>query len=166
MNARAREFAVVAHGEQKYGSRPYVAHLDEVAEIVLGIDPGETAAAIAYLHDVLEDTSTRPEDIEDQFGVFVRECVELLTDPAGATRKERKQVLHQRLRGVPESHHLALAVKAADRLANVRNSARDNPSLLAMYRNEHPAFREAAFRAGLCDALWTEMERTLLSKQG
>lgn len=165
MNAAAREFAIVAHGEQRYGSRPYVAHLDEVAEIVFGLDPGETATAIAYLHDVLEDTSALPEDIERQFGPFVRECVELLTDPAGETRKERKRILHERLRGVPESHHLALAVKAADRLANLRNCARDNPSLYAMYRQEHAAFREAAFRPGLCDALWAEMERTLRNTQ-
>lgn len=157
----AREFAVVAHGDQKYGSRPYVAHLDEVAKIVSGLDRGETAAAIAYLHDVLEDTHVKPQEIEQHFGAFVRECVELLTDPDAESRKERKRILHDRLRGVTESHYLALLVKAADRLANIRTSARDNPSLLGMYRQEHPAFREAAFRPGLCDPLWTEMERTL-----
>ena len=152
---------MTAHGDQKYGTAPYVVHLDEVAKIVSGVDSTAPALAIAYLHDVLEDTSVTGDAIEREFGALVRRCVEIVTDPPGATRKERKALLHERLKTVPESHHLALIVKAADRLANVRSSARDNPGLLSMYRKEHAAFREAAFRPGLCDDLWTEMERHL-----
>src|SRR5262245_1644810 len=92
--SEARRFAIAAHGEQKYGTRPYVVHLDDVATIVAGLECGETASTIAYLHDVLEDTEVKPEEIEGRFGVFVRECVELLTDPPAQTRQERKQALH------------------------------------------------------------------------
>jgi hypothetical protein len=35
-----------------------------------------------------------------------------------------------------------------------------------MYRREHPAFREAAYRPGLCDELWREMDRILVGEQG
>lgn len=57
---------------------------------------------------------------------------------------------------------LALIVKAADRLANLRESARGRSgSKLDMYRQEHPAFRAAAYRPGLCDGLWEEIERLL-----
>jgi (p)ppGpp synthase/HD superfamily hydrolase len=161
VSTNARDFAATAHGDQKYGTAPYVVHLDEVAKIVATIDDTAPAAAVAYLHDVLEDTSVTAEAIEGTFGPFVRRCVEIVTDPPGATRKERKALLHERLKAVPESHHLALIVKAADRLANVRSSARDNPGLLSMYRKEHAAFKDAAFRAGLCDELWAEMEQLL-----
>ncbi len=161
VSTNARDFAVTAHGEQKYGTGPYVVHLDEVAKIVSSIDATEPARAVAYLHDVLEDTSVTAEAIEEAFGAFVRRCVEIVTDPPGATRKERKALLHERLKAVSESHHLALLVKAADRLANVRSSARDNPGLLAMYRREHAAFKDAAFRPGLCEELWVEMEQHL-----
>jgi (p)ppGpp synthase/HD superfamily hydrolase len=161
VKTKARDFAVAAHGDQKYGTNPYVVHLDEVAEIVASVDATDPATAVAYLHDVLEDTSVTADAVEQSFGPFVRRCVEILTDPAGSNRKERKRLLHERLKAVPESHNLALIVKAADRLANVRSSARNNPGLLAMYRQEHSAFKEAAFRRGLCDELWTEMDRHL-----
>lgn len=32
---------------------------------------------------------------------------------------------------------------------------------MAMDRREHPAFRAAAYRPGLCDELWPEMDRIL-----
>jgi (p)ppGpp synthase/HD superfamily hydrolase len=166
MKTEARAFAVAAHGDQKYGAAPYVVHLDHVAAIVSSVDGGDPALATAYLHDVLEDTDATADAVEERFGPFVRRCVEIVTDPPGNNRKERKRLLHERLKRVPESHSLALIVKAADRLANVRTSARDNPRLLEMYRQEHPAFREAAFRPGLCDDLWTEMERHLLESHG
>ena len=42
------------HGDQRYGSRPYHAHLDALAELVK--EHGEEAQVLAYLHDVVEDT--------------------------------------------------------------------------------------------------------------
>ena len=57
---------------------------------------------------------------------------------------------------------LALVVKAADRLANVRACIADRKrDLLDVYRDEQEAFRRAAFRPGLCDALWTELDAAL-----
>jgi (p)ppGpp synthase/HD superfamily hydrolase len=55
VNSKAREFAIKAHGEQKYGEFPYSVHLDEVATIAKPY--GESAEIVAYLHDVIEDTS-------------------------------------------------------------------------------------------------------------
>jgi hypothetical protein len=56
-------------------------------------------------------------------------------------------------------------VKAADRLANLRHCAQGVEQgepvatrKLAMYRKEHPAFRTAVYRVGLCEELWQEME--------
>lgn len=31
---RAREFAIQAHGDQRYGDRPYVEHLSAVVEVL------------------------------------------------------------------------------------------------------------------------------------
>jgi len=57
---------------------------------------------------------------------------------------------------------LALIVKAADRLANLRESAKaGKASKLEMYRGEHPSFRNAACRRGLCDGLWEEMDQII-----
>ena len=85
----ARDFAIDAHGEQKYGARPYHVHLDAVAELASAY--GETAQVVAYLHDVVEDTPVALSAIEGRFGKFVAGCVAILTDEPGETREERKR---------------------------------------------------------------------------
>lgn len=151
---RARQFAIEAHGDQKYGVLPYVAHLDEVVDIVLPYKDryGEDLVVVAYLHDVLEDTETDPERIERDFSRFVRCQVEAITDPEAPNRKERKRLLNARLAGLVCQHldgqdffDVALLVKAADRLANMRHSQKINPGLLRMYIQEYPVFKVSAF---------------------
>ncbi len=153
---RAREFALRAHGNQQYGNQPYSVHLDAVAEI---LEPfGLLAQVVGYLHDVVEDTSVRIDDIRADFDDLVARCVLLVTDSAGTDRPERKLATNAKLAKVDGDERVALIVKAADRLANLRTSALGaNDSKLDMYRAEHPAFRTAAYRAGLCDDLWNTM---------
>ena len=155
--AEARAFAVAAHGDQRYGDRPYIVHLEAVAAIVRSY--GSEAQRIAYLHDVAEDTNITLDDLRHQFGARVAEHVALLTDEPGGDRAERKARSHAKLANVPPELNLALVVKAADRLANLRESARSaNAKKLAMYRSEHAEFWAAAYRPGLCDDLWREID--------
>lgn len=161
---RAREFAARAHGEQRYGEHPYLYHLDAVAGLLRPY--GEAAQVVGYLHDVVEDTAVPLQEVREGFGEAVAECVGLLTDEPGANRKERKARTYAKLARVEGSLRLALVVKAADRLANLRMSVDgENDAKLGMYREEHPAFREAAYRPGLCDELWAEMERILAGER-
>lgn len=156
-----RAFAQQAHGAQTYGEQPYVVHLDAVAELV-GADA--QLQAVAYLHDVLEDTDVTAEMLAERFGPVVTAAVELLTDPHAPTRAQRKALLHTRLHAASSSDasgRAALVVKAADRLANVRACVATGDRRLDAYRREHPAFRSAAHRAGLCDALWAELDEHL-----
>lgn len=160
MRDEARRFAIGAHGGQTYGDRPYAFHLDAVAEIASAY--GDEATVVAYLHDTVEDTSVTLDEIARRFGSTVAACVALLTDQPGATRKERKAKTYAKLAAVTGSSRLALVVKAADRLANVRACIADGKrDLLDVYRGEHDAFRRAAFRPGLCDALWAELDASL-----
>lgn len=161
---RARAFAIEAHGEQRYGSHPYHVHLDAVAELVK--DHGEEAQALAYLHDVVEDTPVQIDAIAEAFGPRIAACVAILTDEPGDSRQERKQKTYARMASVSGDLELALIVKAADRLANMRACVADgNDALLAVYKEEFAAFREAARREGLCWNLWHEMERICASVQ-
>ncbi|MGH1340462.1 MAG: HD domain-containing protein [Nannocystales bacterium] len=161
MTRDARTFAAAAHGGQTYGAQPYVVHLDAVAALV----PDEPEIrAVAYLHDVLEDTDVQHSTLVQRFGHSVAQAVALVTDPPGATRNVRKAELHVRLSGLgidEPTSALALHVKVADRLANVRSCTASGDARLAMYRREHEAFRPAAYRAGLCDALWHELDALL-----
>lgn len=161
---KARQMAVAAHGEQKYGEHPYSVHLDDVAQLCAPF--GEDAQVIAYLHDTLEDTDLSVASIADEFGGVVAGCVGLLTDPVLPNRKARKEASYALLASVDadSAMKLALVVKAADRLANVRASFRDrNMGLLSMYRKEHEAFKKAVLRAGLNDGLVSTVDQLLAS---
>lgn len=156
----ARAFAIEAHAGQRYGDRPYSYHLDAVASLA---EPyGEDAVVVAYLHDTSEDTNTTIAEIETRFGANVAACVSLLTDAPGADRKERKAKTYAKMADARGPHELALLVKAADRLANVRACVEDRKhGKWQLYRSEQPAFKAAAYRNGLCEPLWTELESLL-----
>lgn len=162
MIPQARSFAINAHGDQRYGDRPYVFHLEAVAKLLA--PHGETAQVIGYLHDVIEDTAVTKEQIQQHFGELVAECVSLLTDLPGANRQERKAKTYAKLAQVNGSAQLALIVKTADRLANVQACIADHKQTLwEVYRSEHPAFKQAAYRRGLCDPLWNQLDPLLES---
>lgn len=151
----AREFALTAHGDQRYGEHPYSYHLDAVAKL---LEPfGEVAQTSGYLHDVVEDSDSTDAEIRDVFGAEIADCVALVTDEAGENRRERKAKTNAKLAATTNS--LALIVKAADRLANLMESVRDPVGgKLDMYRQEHEAFKRAAFRPGVCDNLWARID--------
>ncbi|QIF03744.1 HD domain-containing protein [Roseimicrobium sp. ORNL1] len=165
---RARDFAVKAHGAQLYGGHPYVYHLEQAVHLLKPF--GSAAQVVGFLHDVVEDTETPLDAIAEEFGDLVADCVKLLSDSPEGTREEKKERSHAKLGQVPVEHEtkLALVVKAADRLANLRHCAQGveqgDPVAtrkLAMYRKEYAAFRTAVYRIGLCEDLWEEMEDIL-----
>lgn len=164
ISSRARDFAAKAHAGQMYGpDESYMVHLDAVVKLVG--DDIEAAKAIAYLHDVVEDTGVDIHDIGLRFGGFVADCVSLVTDEPGANRKERKAATHAKLAKVKYPFYLALVVKAADRCANVEACIRKgNTGLLKMYQDEQEAFRGAVYRPGLCDHLWQRIDNALKAR--
>ncbi len=150
---RARNFAINAHGDQSYGHLPYIYHLDKVAEIVK--DYGENAIKVAYLHDIIEDTSFTKENLESAFGKIVADSVSFVSDKKEGTRSEKKKSANSTLSKLDmliPSNSIALIVKAADRLANLRAGNK-----IDMYRAEHEEFRNAAYRPGLCERIWSEI---------
>jgi (p)ppGpp synthase/HD superfamily hydrolase len=156
----ARSFAIAAHGDQMYGDQPYAFHLDAVVTLLAPF--GDQAQIAGYLHDVVEDTDVSVDKLREEFGDRIADCVALVTDEKGVNRKERKARTNAKLSAVSSVNEIALIVKAADRLANLRMSARSgSDSKLDMYRREHLAFRQAVYRSGLCDELWQEMDRVL-----
>lgn len=158
--ATARSYAVEMHGTQMYGDHPYAHHLDAVVSILAPY--GCEAQVIGYLHDVVEDTEATTADLQARFGDHVAACVALLTDEPGANRKERKSKTYAKLAQVKGPQELALIVKTADRLANVRSCVADeNDRLWTLYRSEHSVFRASAFRADQCNALWSELDSLL-----
>ena len=71
---RAKEFAIKAHGKQKYGKLPYEYHLQQVVNKLMlwkdydSFDVTDECLAAAWLHDVLEDTDTTHSQLYQEFG--------------------------------------------------------------------------------------------------
>ncbi|MEZ4317637.1 MAG: HD domain-containing protein [Myxococcota bacterium] len=132
--------ALAAHGEQRYGDRPYVVHLVKVVENLhrFGVATPELEAA-AWLHDTVEDTELTLDQVRAAFGDRVAELVHAVTTESGADRHERNARTYPKLAATPG----AVRLKLADRIANVEASWEARNRKLFMYHEEYPAFREA-----------------------
>ncbi|MDW8106620.1 MAG: bifunctional (p)ppGpp synthetase/guanosine-3',5'-bis(diphosphate) 3'-pyrophosphohydrolase [Armatimonadota bacterium] len=75
------------HGQMRKSGEPYITHPLAVAHILADLQMGINTVIAGLLHDVLEDTKTTPEEIEQRFGATVRSLVEGVTK---LHRSERK----------------------------------------------------------------------------
>lgn len=157
--ARARELAATAHAGQRYGDRPYTAHLEHVEEVVRRFPHTPVMRAAAWLHDAVEDTAVTLAEVEAAVGGEVAAIVRAVTDQPGASRVERKaRTLPVLAAASPE----ARAVKLADRIANLESArATGRVDLLAMYREEHAELRRQLERPGEHEAQWAHLESLL-----
>lgn len=134
----ARSFAIHKHGNQIYGDYPYVTHLDQVVDCLkeFGYNDRDLINA-GYLHDVLEDTVTHPFEIAEVFGAVVETMV-LAVTAVGVNRaaKTERTILNLKL------YPLAIPLKMADRLCNMRFSAKQGRGHIKMYSRELPKYRE------------------------
>ncbi len=154
----AREFAMRARGTEQ----AYAQHLDEVAVLVRAY--GDDHQVVAYLHHVLEGAHATLGQVEEAFGPSVASCIEVLADDPSASAKERNRLTYAKLAriGAGDERALALVVKVADRLADVRTCYLDGQrGQLRKYRRDHRDFRAAVFRPAIADELWQELNDIL-----
>lgn len=80
---KAERFAEKAHLGQKYGEHDYIYHLRGVVRLVEARMKGDpmlsTYVAVAWLHDVLEDTKTTFKELVDAFGLAIATAVLAIT---------------------------------------------------------------------------------------
>jgi guanosine-3',5'-bis(diphosphate) 3'-pyrophosphohydrolase len=124
MIQKAALFAAKAHeGMIRKGSRiPYIYHPMEVALIVAQMTDDPEVIAAAYLHDVLEDTSVTPEELEQNFGNRVLSFVMAESEDKSRTWRERKASTIAHLKRAPREVKL---LTLGDKLSNMRSTARD-----------------------------------------
>lgn len=128
---KAAEWAIGAHkNQQRASGEPYTSHVLAVAEILNNLNLDYETIAAAMLHDVVEDTDTRLDDVEREFGPVIAHLVD------GVTRMERIGEFQELSRADGREHAqaeslrkllLAMAedvrvvfIKLADRLHNMR----------------------------------------------
>lgn len=121
---RAFLFAYNKHKTQKRASKEsYIIHPINTAKIVSRLLLDENTIAAALLHDVLEDTQTKEEEIENNFGPDVLNLVKALTKIESLQYKsvEQKQADNFRKLLVSIANDLrVILIKLADRLHNMR----------------------------------------------
>ncbi|MDD5765013.1 MAG: bifunctional (p)ppGpp synthetase/guanosine-3',5'-bis(diphosphate) 3'-pyrophosphohydrolase [Candidatus Marinimicrobia bacterium] len=117
-------FAREAHrGQMRKSGEAYFEHPYATAKILsdLGMDPITIAGGL--LHDVIEDTGIRYEDVEDKFGADVAKLVEGVTKISGITFRNRQEEqadnFRKMLLSVAEDIRV-LIIKLADRLHNMQ----------------------------------------------
>lgn len=120
--ARAFAFAAERHGGQTGKGeppRPWLSHLAEVAHLVAeaGVGADADLVAAAVLHDTLEKTATRHEDLRDRFGQAIAGLVAEVTDDPCLSEddKKRAQAAH-----APSLSPGAKLIKLADKTSNLR----------------------------------------------
>ena len=121
---RAYVYAMKAHGHQKRASGdPYFSHPLEVAAILTDLKLDDATIVVALLHDVVEDTETTHQEIEELFGHEISSLVEGLTKikRLDLVTKEAAQAENLRKLLLAVSKDIrVLLVKLADRLHNMR----------------------------------------------
>ncbi len=110
---QALAFAAEKHrGQTRIGGLAYITHPVAVAEIIQQQGYGIDYRITALFHDLLEDTDATRTEIEQIGGAQVLRAVVLLT-------KTENYVMSEYVAGI-RSNPIAFAVKAADRLHNLR----------------------------------------------
>ena len=125
---KAMLFAAKKHTDQRRkGERaePYVNHLIEVAELLASHTDGKNTDLICagILHDTIEDTGTKYEELVREFGENVADIVRECTDDKSLPKAERKRL---QIENAPHKSDAAKMVKMADKISNLR-SILDSP---------------------------------------
>jgi GTP pyrophosphokinase len=121
---RAYVFSALEHkGQVRHSGEPYLVHPLEVANILADMRLDPVAIAAGLLHDVVEDTLTTIEKIQEHFGPEVAHVVEGVTKigaiPFSSSEERQAENFRKMLLAMVDDIRVIL-VKLADRLHNMR----------------------------------------------
>jgi GTP pyrophosphokinase len=120
---KASDFAKKAHeGQKRLSGEPYYNHPFETAKSLAELGMDTTTIAAGFLHDVLEDTETKAETIEKEFGkevLFIVEGVSKLGTLKYRGADRHNESLRKLLLATSKDLRV-LIVKLCDRLHNIR----------------------------------------------
>ena len=121
---KAYLFAKKLHeGQYRISEEPYIIHPVEVAKILVDLKVDSHTLMAAFLHDILEDTDTQPEEIKELFGEDVLTLVQGVTKLGKLqfkSKEERQAENFRRLFIAMASDIRIIFLKLADRLHNMR----------------------------------------------
>lgn len=110
-------------GQYRISEEPYIIHPTEVAKILVELKADTNTIIAAFLHDILEDTDTKPEEIENNFSKDVLHLVQGVTKLGKLQFKstEERQAENFRRMFIAMANDIRIILlKLADRLHNMR----------------------------------------------
>ena len=121
---KAFEFAKKLHdGQFRISEEPYIIHPMEVVKILISLRADIHTLMAGFLHDILEDTDTKPEEIKELFGEDVLNIVQGVTKLGKLQfkSKEERQAENFRKMFIAMANDVRIIfLKLADRLHNMR----------------------------------------------
>src|SRR5438270_107923 len=118
--------AKVHQGQIRKSGEPYLVHPLEVAGLLADLKLDEASIVAGLLHDTIEDTLAKPEEIKELFGQEVLELVEGVTkletltmSPSVTTEEKQAENFRKMLVAMAKDIRVIL-VKLADRTHNMR----------------------------------------------
>ncbi len=121
---KAYRLAAKFHSAQKRQSgEPYMIHPLAVTNLLVDMQMDLVCLETGLLHDIVEDTSVKLSDIEEQFGEEVARCVDGVTKLSkieAMSREDRQAESLRKMLLAMTSDIRVIIVKLADRLHNMR----------------------------------------------
>jgi GTP diphosphokinase / guanosine-3',5'-bis(diphosphate) 3'-diphosphatase len=121
---RAYVFAAERHsGQKRKSGEPYVTHPIAVAQILTDMQMDTVCLQTGLLHDLVEDTGVKLQEIEERFGPDVARCVDGVTKLSKislANREDRQAESLRKMLLAMTGDIRVIIVKLADRLHNMR----------------------------------------------
>ncbi len=156
---RALRFSASAHrGQKRVSGEDFIQHSIAVARTLVEQQLDSTSVVAALLHDVVEDSDIRTEDIAREFGAEVAGIVEGLTKIASLTFRSsaEQQVENYRKLLLSMAHDArVIVIKLADRLHNMRTLEHlraDKRRRIALETRE--IYSPLAHRLGMAQIRW------------
>ena len=145
---KAASMAARCHNNQwrKDKVTPYSAHPFRVAMIlrhIFGVDD-EAALAAALLHDVIEDTDTDFDDVEEECGLEVAEIVAALTKNMSLRKPIREKKYDEQLAAASWKAQIAKLADVYDNICDSvsgdmrRRALEKAPRAIACANSDHP----------------------------
>lgn len=152
---KIKDFADKAHGDQmrRYSKERYIVHPERVMKLLMSYTKELPVLAAALLHDVLEDTPVKKEEIQEFLESVMSEeealrTVELVVELTDVYTKENEPRLNRKKRKAMEAERLGMTsaaaqtIKYADLIDNSIDIAHNDPDFARVFLRENKGLLE------------------------